>query len=331
METRGNSIKTVEHSAAALMELVMCRINRERWEEITAGAFRGEVLFEEPMRNHTSLRIGGPADILSFPYDFATLIEMISVLRRFEIPFYPVGGGTNILVKDGGVEGVVISLRSFRETGVSGEDKENVYVIVEAGTRLQQLIRYSRENGYSGIEGLAGIPGTVGGAICGNAGAFGYEMKDVIEEVSVLDSSGRVLRLPSADLGFGYRKSNIPHQALILQTRIRLRKDRKEEVGSRIDDFLKKKKQTQPIWEPSAGCVFKNPPGMAAGKLIDEAGYKGMSFGSVSVSTVHANFFISKGQASASDFIGLMQMVTAGVHERFGVSLEPEIRIIGRE
>lgn len=303
----------------------------EKLKEIfSEGLFEGEVRFMEPMSNHTSLRIGGPADVFAMPQDPLSLRNMLVILKREGIPFFPLGGGTNILVMDGGIEGVVISLKSFRKIEVLSESNSYVNIFVEAGTPLQRLVGFSRENGYSGIEGLAGIPGSLGGAICGNAGAFGYEMKDVLVSIAMIDAEGRLDRFKAEGIDFGYRSSSISPDEIILSAEVRLKKDKKDEVSARIDDFLKMKKMYQPLSEPSAGCVFKNPPGFSAGRLIDEVGCKGMRIGDIEVSNIHANFFINKGKASASDFIRLMEDVAYKVKERFGVVLEPEIRIVGR-
>jgi UDP-N-acetylmuramate dehydrogenase len=304
----------------------------ERAKDIfSEGLFEGEVKFREPMRNHTSLRIGGPADIFAMPQDLSSLKNMHINLRRNKIPFFPLGGGTNILVRDGGIEGAVISLRSFRRTGVLSKDNNYAYLFAEAGTLLQRIVNFSKENGYSGVEGLAGIPGTVGGAIFGNAGAFGYEMKDVLISVEVMDIEGRIKRFKAEEINFGYRSTSISRNELILDAEIKLKKDEKEKVSAKVDDFLEKKREKQPLREPSAGCVFKNPAGLSAGKLIDEAGCKGIKIGDVEVSSIHANFFINKGEAKASDFIRLMEEVAHRVKERFGVVLEPEIKIVGRD
>lgn len=306
-------------------------IGEELEEIFTEIPFEGDVRFMEPMMKHTSLRIGGPADLFVIPRDLPSLKNILVVLKKRKIPFLALGGGTNILVRDGGIEGAVISLRSFKKIEILSEDVANVKIHVEAGTPLQRLVNFSREKGYSGIEGLAGIPGSVGGAICGNAGAFGYEIKDVLISVSIMDDKGRIKSLKKEDIDFGYRRSGIPLTDLLLSAEIILKKDKKEHVSAKIQDFLKKKWESQPFSEPSAGCVFKNPPKLPAGKLINEAGCKGMRIGNIEVSSSHANFFTNKGKAKASDFIRLMQDVAQKVRERFGVVLETEIRIVGRD
>jgi UDP-N-acetylmuramate dehydrogenase len=307
-------------------------VERQELKDMFSGeVFEGEVRFMEPMRNHTSLKIGGPADIFAIPQNLLSLRNMHINLEKSKIPFLPLGGGTNILVMDGGIEGAVISFKSFKKTDVLSENDEDMYLFVEAGTPLQGLVNFSRESGYSGLEGLVGIPGTVGGAICGNAGAFGYEMKDVLISVAIMDAEGRVEKIKAERIDFGYRSSSISADGMILSAEIKLKKDKKEDVSAKVDDFLKRKRQKQPVREPSAGCVFKNPSGLYAGKLIDEAGCKGMRIGDVEVSTIHANFFINKGGATASDFISLMKRVAQRVKEKFGVILEPEIKIVGRD
>jgi UDP-N-acetylmuramate dehydrogenase len=298
------------------------------FSEIT---FEGDVKFMEPMMNHTSLRIGGPADVFVVPQNLSSLKTIMVTLNRKKIPFFVLGGGTNILVKDSGIEGVVISLASFRKIETVSENETEVKVYVETGTPLQRLVNFSKERGYSGMEGLAGIPGSVGGAISGNAGAFGYEMKDVLVSVSMMDSEGNIRNLGIENIDFGYRRSGISSTELLLSAEILLKKDSKEHVSAKIETFLKRKWESQPFSGHSAGCVFKNPHGLSAGKLIDEAGCKGLRIGDVEVSNTHANFFINKGKANASDFIRLMEEVRSRVFEVSGIRLEPEIRIVGRD
>jgi UDP-N-acetylmuramate dehydrogenase len=192
-------------------------------------------------------------------------------------------------------------------------------------------VNFAKENGYSGMEGLAGIPGTVGGAIFGNAGAFGYEMKDVLTSVQIMDAEGNIKTLSADALSFGYRSTDVPSGSVILSAEVKLMKDKAASVAARIENFLKMKRERQPLWEPSAGCVFKNPPGESAGKLIDAAECKGARIGDVEVSTIHANFFINRGKAKASDFIRLMHVVAQRVNKKYGIVLEPEIQIVGRE
>lgn len=302
------------------------------WQEIISPAsFSGEVMFGEMMKRHTSLKIGGPADIFVFPQEVISLKNSLVALKKKSIPFMPVGGGTNLLVRDGGIEGVVVSLRDCRRIEVVDDAKELVSLFVESGVPLQKLVSFAKENGFSGLEGLAGIPGSAGGAIAGNAGAYGYSMKSVVISATVMHADGRLAKLGAEELGLEYRKSNMPAGSIMLSANIRLRKDIKEDIAKRGEGFLREKRERQPLSELSAGCVFKNPDGTSAGKLIDESGCKGMRIGDAEVSAVHANFLINKGNASAADFIKLMDAVRAKVLATFGVELETEIKIVGRE
>jgi len=307
-------------------------VRDEQFRAIFAeGFFEGEVRFMELMSNHTSLRIGGAAEIFAMPRDLDSLRNIRLNLQKSNIPYIALGSGTNILIRDGGIEGAVVLLRSLKKIETLREEDEFIFIHADAGALLAKLVRFSQEHGYSGLEGLAGIPGTVGGAICGNSGAFGYEIKDVLVSLEMMDSEGIVSRRRAEDIAFGYRKSGIRPEEFILGAEIRLKKDHAEAVSKRIGEFLRTKRERQPIWEPSAGCVFKNPSGASAGKLLDEAGCKGSKIGEVEVSEVHANFFVNKGNANALDFIKLMELVSLRVEKRFGILLEPEIKILGRE
>jgi UDP-N-acetylmuramate dehydrogenase len=306
------------------------QLNERDWQNTFNRIYEGEVKFNEPMKDHTSLGIGGPADVMVLPVDPLSIRNMIKVFMKEEMPFLPLGWGTNIVVRDSGIAGVVISLRAFDRIEVLKEGRSQVELFVEAGVPLQKLVNLCRENGYSGVEGLTGIPGTVGGAICGNAGSFGYEMKDVLVSVAIMDNDGVLERFKAEGLGFGYRRSDILRTDIVLSANMRLKRDERAQVSARTESFFMEKKQKQPVSEKSAGCVFKNPEGMSAGRLIDEAGCKGMRKGDIEVSAVHANFLVNRGEGSAVDYISLMDEVSVMVNNKFGVVLEPEIKIIGR-
>lgn len=310
--------------------------------------FRGEIKFNEPMSNYTSLKIGGPVDIMAFPEDPLSLKNILIAAKSDEIPVFVFGSGTNLLVRDKGMEGIAVSLKSFRnikplqKTSRSGfrlepdlpehsaKSDDSTVLFVEAGVSLGGLIRFVQKNGFSGIEALAGIPGSFGGAVYMNAGSFGTEIKDVTVSVSLMRSDGSIVNLKRDEIEFSYRCSNIPDDALILSSIIKLNKDSPENISKRTKQFLNKKRQTQPLGELSAGCIFKNPEGDSAGKLIDESGCKGMRVGDSEVSAVHANFFINKGRATCREFVDLIDTVREKVKKIGGVTLEPEIKIIGR-
>jgi len=305
-------------------------ISQNEWQDAFKGTFNGDVEFCIAMKNHTSLGIGGPADVMVSPSDPMSLKNIVLMLRKKNIPFLPLGGGTNILVKDSGIDGVVINFKAFRMMQVIRQEDKDVELFVEAGVPLQMLVNFCREKGYAGIEGLTGIPGTFGGAICGNAGSYGCEIKDVVKSVVIMSSDGRLDRIDAKDLGFGYRRSGIRPEDIVLNANILLHKDDKDLVAGRAQKYLAEKMKTQPISARSAGCVFKNPEGGSAGKLLDEAGCKGMKAGNIEVSSVHANFFVNSGNGTASDYIRLMHEVSLIVEKKFGVVLQPEIRVIGR-
>ncbi|MBI4823633.1 MAG: UDP-N-acetylmuramate dehydrogenase [Nitrospirae bacterium] len=297
-------------------------------EIFSRDVFKGRVLFGEPMKRHTSLRIGGPADVLAFPENIVSLRHVLRLARDADTPITPIGKGTNVLVKDKGIRGIVVSLCMFNELRV---EDERFTIIADSGLLLQEIVALSRKTGLKGIEGLSGIPGTLGGAIAGNSGAFGYEIKDVIIDISMMDALGNISLYDVRDVVFGYRSVKLPHGFFITRATLRLLPDDPMDVSKRIDGFLKERKSIQPIGKRSAGCVFKNPRGVSAGKLIDSAGCKGMRAGDIEVSEKHANFFINKGNGNAEDFLRLMEMVSSKVKKKFGVILKPEIKIIGGE
>jgi len=288
------------------------------------GDFRGSVLYGEPLSKHTSLRIGGPADVFIVPSDMDSLKYILRASYKAGLPIVVLGGGSNVLISDEGVRAVVISLSEFDAIGLEGS-----ILRAGAGVGLQGVVNYAGKNGLSGIEGLSGIPGTVGGAVAGNAGSFGTEIKDVLVEVSIVGKDGVEGIMSAESLGLGYRKADIPEGSVIVDATLRLKKDEPQEVLRRITEYLRQKKTTQPIGERSAGCVFKNPKGISAGKLIEDAGCKGLRYGGVEVSPMHANFFVAKGRARAGDFLRLMDEVSKKVKDAFGIVLEPEIKIIG--
>ena len=304
--------------------------------------FNGELRFHEPMSEHTSLKIGGPVEVMAFPEDPLSLRNILFVANEEKIPLHVFGGGTNLLVSDKGIKGLAISLKAFGsieavhsrsstvQEGSEGESGEQeVTLFVGSGVPLAKLINYAQKNGYAGLEALTGIPGLMGGAIYMNAGSFGTEMKDVIISVAIMSKEGHLIILEKDKLDFSYRKSGLPVDSLILSANICLTKDDPDQIRKRGSEYLTKKKASHPLGELSAGCVFMNPEGDYAGRLIEEAGCKGMKSGNVEVSMIHANYFINKGGASCSDFIHLMKTVTEKVRQHSGVILKPEIYIAG--
>ena len=294
-------------------------------EEFHIQCYRGVM-----MRDYTSLRIGGEAPCLLVPDDAMGLKSLVDILRVEDRGYLIIGGGTNMLIKDGGVDEVVISLKNFGTHQIVRDDGDDVVYFAQAGVSLQAVVRETINKGLAGMEGLIGIPGTVGGALFGNAGAYGYQIMDVVEKVTILREG--VLRIFNREeLYYGYRTGGFLEGDVVLGVHLLLRKGDSEEIKKAAQGYLREKKKTQPLGEPSAGCVFKNPEGVSAGRLIEESGLKGMRVGDIEVSRVHANFFINKGRGSSQDFIRLMDMVREKVLSDHGVVLEPEIRIYGKD
>jgi UDP-N-acetylmuramate dehydrogenase len=315
---RGLSTKEINMSSGELKDI------------FDSGAFKGEIKFNEPMAAHTSLKIGGPVDVMVFPEDPMSLKNVLSAAEKENIPLFVFGAGTNLLAGDGRVEGIAVSLRAFSSIEFTKEsDENNVVLYAGAGVPLAKLVSFARQNGYSGIEALAGIPGFVGGAVYMNAGSFEREIKDVIVSVAIMNGQGGIEILGQDNLQFSYRNSNLPEGSVILSANIMLQKDDPAEVEKRTIECMNRKKATQPLGELSAGCVFKNPAGDAAGRLIDSAGCKGLRAGAVEISGVHANYFINKGGATCRDFTALMETVRIRVKEHSGIDLEPEIKTVG--
>ncbi|HXX80493.1 MAG TPA: UDP-N-acetylmuramate dehydrogenase [Thermodesulfovibrionales bacterium] len=290
----------------------------------------GELFVNEPMKGHTTLRIGGPADLYVIPRNLVSMRNLMRTLKDEHIPFMPLGGGSNVVISDGGVEGAVIATTSFHHIELIEDHGDEIRLFAEAGATLQKLVNFCKAKGCTGMEGLAGIPGSVGGAIAGNSGSFGYEIGRVVESVTVIGREGKIMSLEDRSLSFAYRSSGIPDNMIILSAIMRLKADDPHDVARRVERFLQEKRHTQPVSQWSAGCVFKNPPQAAAGKLMDEAGCKGMVKGDIEVSTLHANFFVNKGSGRAADFLALMDEVRERVLKSSGIELEPEIRIVGR-
>lgn len=292
-------------------------------------AIQGEIRFDEPMSAHTSLGIGGYVDIMVFPEDPVSLKNTLVAVQKENVPIFVFGAGTNLLASDSRIEGIAVSLKAFRSIEHTKEtDEEKAVLCVGAGTPLVTLINFACEGGYSGIEGIVGIPGYVGGAVFMNAGSFGTEIKDMIVSIAVMSMQGDISIYDRDELEFSYRHLALPEGSLILSANIVLKKDSPADVAARTREFMNIKKATQPLGVHSAGCVFKNPEADAAGKLMDAAGCKGMRVGGIEVSQLHANYFINKNGGTCAEFLQLMEIVKEKVMRRSGIELEIEIKII---
>lgn len=286
------------------------------------------IRFDEPMRAHTYLGIGGNAAVYAKPQDLDLLKELLAFAKDEGLPVHYIGGGTNLLINDGPLKCMFISLAGMRGIDVVKEIDEEVYVKAWAGESLKGFLAYCHKGGFTGMEPLAGIPGSVGGAVKGNAGSFGREVKDLLASAEVLDATGELKTLGPDEMGFSYRGSGLAEGDLVLSAEFLLTRDEPGRIKREMEEYFQRKKNSQPLGARSAGCVFKNPEGTSAGKLLDDAGLKGAREGGIEVSTVHANFFVNAGGGTATDFLRLMDRAINEVLNRTGIVLEPEIRIV---
>lgn len=295
--------------------------------EIKAVIPKERVLINEPMKKHTTFRIGGNADVFVMPQCCEEILNVIKVCKKLNVPYYVIGNGSNLLVRDGGFRGVIIQLfRAFSDIRV-----ENNKIIAQAGALMSSIGSVALKNNLTGFEFAAGIPGTVGGGVCMNAGAYGGELKDVVTQVKVLYNN-EILTLSNSECGFEYRTSNIQkNNMLVLEAEIQLETGKQVLIKEKMTELAKKRSDKQPLEYPSGGSTFKRPEGYFAAKLIDDAGLRGFSVGNAQVSEKHCGFVINKGDATAQQVISLMEQVSNKVKDKFGVELEPEIRIIGAD
>lgn len=295
------------------------------YRKAAKGLIRGRVLFDAPMRQFTSIRVGGRADSLLFPRDVDELKKVVRYARKKNIPFFILGKGTNLVVKDEGVRGWVISLTQ----GMKKIHMDGGVVEAEAGLPLQRLVQFTIQKGLMGLEPFFGIPGTVGGGLAMNAGAWGAELKDVLLSIRLMKEDGEVTERSRRRLRFSYRRLDLPPSWIILNGRFQLKEGKKEEIIERVKSYSEMRKRTQPLDYPSAGSIFKNPKEGPAGKWIEEVGLKGFRMGQAMISDRHANFIINLGKATAKDVIDLMEWVERKIYEEEGISLEREVKVWG--
>ena len=284
------------------------------------------VRYDEPLKNHTTFKIGGNCIALIEPREVSDIVETIKICRENSIKFFVIGNGSNLLVPDEGYNGVIIKLKSeFSKIEVEGD-----YLIVNSGAKLSEVYTVAYENSLTGFEFASGIPGTIGGAIYMNAGAYGGEMKDIVESVEVLDLDNFELReLKNEELEFSYRKSIIQRRNYIVTTiKLKLQKGNKEKINAVYEDLRERRNSKQPLNFGSAGSTFKRPEGHFASKLIEDAGLKGYHINDAWVSEKHSGFIVNKGNASFKEVMELIEYVQKVVFEKFGVKLETEVRIL---
>ena len=283
------------------------------------------IFMEEPMKKHTTFRVGGPADVLVQP-DETALAAILALCRQYHVSYSFIGNGSNLLVGDKGIRGVVIEMTD----PMGNIEVDGTQITAQAGAMLSKIANTAASNGLGGMEFAAGIPGSVGGAVVMNAGAYGGEMKDIIEKVYVLDENGAQLELDRDALDLGYRHSCIPEKKYIVtKVVLELMPRNEAEIRSEMKELNEKRAEKQPLQYPSAGSTFKRPEGYFAGKLIMDAGLRGYQVGGAQVSEKHCGFVINKGDATAADICQLMRDVSDKVQAQFGVVLEPEVKMIG--
>lgn len=285
--------------------------------------FKGHIALNEPLSKYTSFRIGGPADYYLEPLDREDLVRLVRFLQEKKIPYVLIGSGSNLLASDEGIRGAVINVGR----GITKLTAEGNVVTAEAGVKMAKFVDFCIQRGLKGVEMLPGIPGTIGGAVVMNAGAYGGEISDYLVEVEVV-RDGNIITVKKADAGYGYRRSGFGRD-VVLSATFQLPLGDKAELMKLRRELLVKRNQSQPLNLPNSGSVFKNPTGTYAAKLIENAGLKGRAIGNAQISEKHGNFIINKGKATAADVLSLIRLARTTVAEKFGVELELEVKLLG--
>jgi UDP-N-acetylmuramate dehydrogenase len=303
-------------------------MNREQLQSIFSGEQVGEVMYDEPMQKHTSWRIGGPADVFVLPTKTEHILRIMELTHLHQIPWYVIGKGSNLLVRDGGVRGVVIKLAdNFADLEVDG-----LTLTAQGGRSFVSAANHAIRHGLSGLEFATGIPGTVGGAVMMNAGAHGGEVKDCLIDCDVVTAEGKLMHLTREQLGFQYRYSVLKDSpAVVVRASFSLTPGDAEEMSERVKQWRERRQVTQPLALPSCGSVFRNPEGTHSGHLIEQAGLKGTIIGGAQISELHGNFIVNIGGAKAKDVIQLIELAQSTVSEKYGHELHPEVRIVGED
>ncbi len=285
----------------------------------------GDILVDADLKKYTTYRVGGRAKLLVYPKNVEKLISLLEILNRYEIKFFVLGNGSNVLFSDDVYDGVIIKLDNFNNMEVNGN-----LILVGAGYSLIKLSNEAAKLGLSGLEFASGIPGTVGGAVFMNAGAYNCDMKAIVKNVTILTSDLKVITLAKSEMKFAYRESILQHKKgyICLEAVLKLVPGKKEDLEALMKDRKLKRKKTQPLEYPSAGSVFRNPDGLFAGKLIEELDLKGFQIGGAKISEKHANFIINAGGAKASDIKEIIDIVKEKVKEKYNINLRVEQRLI---
>ena len=296
-------------------------------EVFSTFARPNQILLNEPMSRHTTFRVGGPADVMFLPESGAQVAAALKAAQDAGVPVYVIGNGSNLLVKDGGIRGLVIALGE----GMSAVSREGNTITAQAGASLARVAAFAQSEGLSGLEFASGIPGTLGGGCAMNAGAYGGQLSDCLIDARVL-MGGEARTLTVSEMEMGYRTTRpLREGGVVLSARFALTADDPGAIAARMKELNSRRRDKQPLNYPSAGSTFKRPEGHFAGALIEGAGLKGRSVGGAQVSEKHAGFIINTGSAAAADILGLIRLVRAEVREKYGVELETEVRIIGED
>ena len=298
------------------------------YHRLLEAAGSDHVLRDEPMAVHTTFRIGGPADYFVEPADASALAKGIALCREVDVDYFVTGNGSNLLVRDKGIRGAVIQIYNrMAEITIEGNT-----IHTKGGALLSAVAARAADKGLTGLEFASGIPGSIGGAVVMNAGAYGGEMKDVLASVDVLTQDLEIKTIPAAELNLGYRCSSIPEKGyIVLGATLQLKKGNAAEIRGRMAELAEQRRAKQPLQYPSAGSTFKRPEGYFAGKLVQDAGLKGKTIGGAQVSEKHSGFLINIGGATAQDILDLIAFCQKEVKDKFGVTLETEVKIVGEE
>lgn len=301
---------------------------RETYDILKNIVSEQDILTKEYMKNHTSFKIGGSADFLVTPRTVDQIKNLIITLKKENIPVFIMGNGSNLLVSDKGIRGVVIKLsKNFSSFSISGDE-----VTAQSGILLSTLSKSIVNESLSGFEFASGIPGTIGGAVTMNAGAYDSEMKNIVEEVVAMDMDGNIKTFTNQEMNFRYRKSRVTDETLVvLEAKLKLEKGNIEDIKAKIDDFTVRRTTKQPLTAYSAGSTFKRPEGYFAGKLIEDAGLKGIIMRNAAVSSLHSGFVINTGDATCENILELIEFIKLTVFSKFGVMLEEEVRVVGEQ
>lgn len=285
------------------------------------------ITFNEDLKKHLHTKMGGKADFFYQPLTYFELQDIINIFKKDNIPITVIGSGSNLIVRDGGVRGLVISLKNLNHLKVMGN-----YLYAGSGASLIKATHVAMHHNLTGFEFASGIPGTIGGAVCMNAGAYGGEIKDVLESIIVLDRNLNLCYRTKDELNINYRYTNIEENGdIIIEAKFKLSPGNYQEIKTKMKELILSRKEKQPLDYPSCGSVFKRPPGMFAGKLIQDCGLQGFRIGGAEVSKKHANFILNIDNATSSDYLSVMKHVQTTVYEKTGIWLEPEVKIIGED